>query len=83
MCVCVQVKRLTADIEVILEAIKVSDSLQLDESGSKVKANSKRCVLLVRGIPQDTAEEVGLSHLALIDSSLLTPQHILQFIPSL
>jgi la-related protein 4 len=52
-----QVRRLTADLEVIMEAIKISDALQLDETGHKVKAHSKRCVLLVRGIPQNTEEE--------------------------
>ena len=56
-------KRLTTDAELVKEAIRNSDLVQLDETGSKVRANSKRLMLLVRGIPEGTSHEVRLTAL--------------------
>lgn len=53
-------KRLTLDTELVKEAIRNSDLVQLDETGNKVRANSKRLMLLVRGIPEGTSHEVSL-----------------------
>ena len=54
------------DPELVKEAIRSSDLVQLDETGNKVRANSKRMMLLVRGIPEGTSHEVSppalLSH---------------------
>lgn len=58
-----QVKRLTTDTELVKEAIRNSDLVQLDETGNKVRANSKRLMLLVRGIPEGTSREVSLTEL--------------------
>ena len=54
-------KRLTTDTELVKEAIRNSDLVQLDETGNKVRANSKRLMLLVRGIPEGTSHEVSLT----------------------
>lgn len=58
-------KRLTTDAELVKEAIRNSDLVQLDETSSKVRANSKRLMLLVRGIPEGTSHEVRLTDLCL------------------
>ena len=58
-----QVKRLTTDTELVKEAIRNSDLVQLDETGNKVRANSKRLMLLVRGIPEGTSREVSITEL--------------------
>ncbi|XP_065888704.1 la-related protein 4-like [Dysidea avara] len=52
-----QMKKLTSDINLIVEAIKNSPYLQLDDTGTKVRANVKRSVLILREIPESTAVE--------------------------
>jgi len=71
-----QMKKLTNDINLIVEAIRSdhhilwwlcalmcfvlldSPYLQLDDTGTKVRANVKRSVLILREIPESTAIEV-------------------------
>lgn len=63
------------DKELIKEAIRNSDLVQLDETGNKVRANSKRLMLLVRGIPEGTSHEVSPTlHTA---QSSTYPQHVI------
>ena len=57
-----QVKKLTTELDVVRDAIRRSESLQLDERGDKVRAFFKRSMLLIRGIPQDTPQEVKCAH---------------------
>ncbi|XP_064389881.1 la-related protein 4-like [Halichondria panicea] len=53
-----QVKRLTTDIDLILEVVKESHVLHLDEQGEKIRAiPEKRCILILREIPQDTPQK--------------------------
>lgn len=63
------------DPELVKEAIRSSDLVQLDEMGNRVRANSKRVMLLVRGIPEGTSHEVSPT---VLPSHPLTPtQHVL------
>ncbi|CAI8027454.1 La-related protein Larp4B [Geodia barretti] len=53
-----KVKRLTTDINLIMDAIRESHHLQLDETTEKVRAvPEKRCVLILREIPKDTPQK--------------------------
>eukprot|EP00794_Sanderia_malayensis_P017593 gene17593-19346_t len=49
-----QIKKLTSDLELISEALKDSQNVQLNETGDKVRANTKRCVVILREIPDST-----------------------------
>eukprot|EP00112_Aurelia_sp_Birch-Aquarium-sp1_P005432 Seg1617.7 transcript_id=Seg1617.7/GoldUCD/mRNA.D3Y31 product="La-related protein 4" protein_id=Seg1617.7/GoldUCD/D3Y31 len=49
-----QIKKLTSDLDLIAEALKDSQHIQLDESGEKVRANVKRCIVILREIPDST-----------------------------
>ncbi|XP_019853836.1 PREDICTED: la-related protein 4-like [Amphimedon queenslandica] len=53
-----QVKRLSTDMNLIVEAIKDSSTLKLDSTETKVKAiPEKRCILILREIPKETPKE--------------------------
>ncbi|XP_065052016.1 la-related protein 4-like isoform X2 [Rhopilema esculentum] len=49
-----QIKKLTSDLALIAEALKDSQHIQLDENGEKVRANVKRCIVILREIPDST-----------------------------
>lgn len=49
-----QVRRLTSDMSVIIEALQESPYVQLDETSQKVRANIKRCIVMLREIPKST-----------------------------
>ncbi|XP_064474863.1 la-related protein 4-like isoform X2 [Ornithodoros turicata] len=49
-----QIKRLTRDLNLIVEVLRTSPNVQVDEAGQKVRPNHKRCVLILREIPETT-----------------------------
>ncbi|XP_025017543.1 putative uncharacterized protein DDB_G0282133 isoform X2 [Tetranychus urticae] len=49
-----QIKRLTRNIDLIVSVLKESQCVQVDDSGQKVRPISKRCVLILREIPEST-----------------------------
>ncbi|KAF5288233.1 hypothetical protein FQA39_LY04001 [Lamprigera yunnana] len=49
-----QVKKLTKDIKLITEVLRESPNVQVDEEGVKVRPNHKRCIVILREIPDDT-----------------------------
>ncbi len=51
-------KKLTNDIELVKEAIKESAYLQMDESLTKMRPNMKRCIVILREVPESTSVEV-------------------------
>uniref|UniRef100_A0A8C4NF21 La ribonucleoprotein 4 n=1 Tax=Eptatretus burgeri TaxID=7764 RepID=A0A8C4NF21_EPTBU len=52
-----QVKKLTADKDLIVEVLRSSAVVQVDEKGEKVRPNYKRCVVILREIPETTPIE--------------------------
>ncbi|XP_061410700.1 la-related protein 4-like isoform X3 [Lethenteron reissneri] len=52
-----QVKRLTADTDLIVEVLKSSPLVQVDEKGEKVRPNHKRCIVILREVPESTPIE--------------------------
>ncbi|KAI8494095.1 Alpha-catulin, partial [Branchiostoma belcheri] len=52
-----QVKRLTSDMELIKECLQESPMVQVDDKGEKVRPNQKRCIVILREIPESTPQE--------------------------
>ncbi|XP_039285902.1 la-related protein 4 isoform X6 [Nilaparvata lugens] len=52
-----QVKKLTKDIKLITEVLRESPNVQVDEEGLKVRPNHKRCIVILREIPDSTPLE--------------------------
>lgn len=52
-----QVKKLTKDIKLITEVLRESPNVQVDEEGVKVRPNHKRCIVILREIPDNTPLE--------------------------
>nr|CAH7728709.1 unnamed protein product [Callosobruchus chinensis] len=52
-----QVKKLTKDIKLITEVLRESPNVQVDEEGIKVRPNHKRCIVILREIPDNTPIE--------------------------
>lgn len=58
-----QVKKLTKDIKLITEVLRESPNVQVDEEGVKVRPNHKRCIVILREIPDNTPlEDVKVSY---------------------
>nr|XP_033794916.1 la-related protein 4 isoform X2 [Geotrypetes seraphini] len=51
------IKKLTTDMSLILEVLRSSPMVQVDESGEKVRPNHKRCIIILREIPETTPVE--------------------------
>ncbi|KYO27213.1 la-related protein 4 [Alligator mississippiensis] len=51
------VKKLTTDMDLILEVLRSSPMVQVDERGEKVRPNHKRCIIILREIPETTPVE--------------------------
>lgn len=51
------VKKLTKDIKLITEVLRESPNVQVDEEGQKVRPNHKRCIVILREIPDSTPLE--------------------------
>eukprot|EP00118_Oscarella_pearsei_P015382 m.138689 g.138689 ORF g.138689 m.138689 type:complete len:724 (+) comp38255_c0_seq1:326-2497(+) len=52
-----QVKKLTADFELVVDVLRESENVQVDVLGEKVRPNSQRSSLMLREIPQSTPIE--------------------------
>ncbi|XP_050423319.1 la-related protein 4 isoform X2 [Adelges cooleyi] len=52
-----QVKKLTKDIKLITDVLRESPNVQVDDEGLKVRPNHKRCIVILREIPQTTPIE--------------------------
>jgi hypothetical protein len=52
-----QVKKLTSDIKLITDVLRESPNVQVDEEGLKVRPNHKRCIVILREIPDNTPIE--------------------------
>ncbi|XP_051568411.1 la-related protein 4-like isoform X4 [Myxocyprinus asiaticus] len=51
------VKLLTTDMGLILEVLRASPMVQVDEMGEKVRPNHKRCIIILREVPDTTPVE--------------------------
>ncbi|XP_029450848.1 la-related protein 4 isoform X2 [Rhinatrema bivittatum] len=51
------IKKLTTDMSLILEVLRSSPMVQVDENGEKVRPNHKRCIIILREIPETTPVE--------------------------
>ncbi|XP_010879603.2 la-related protein 4 isoform X1 [Esox lucius] len=51
------IKVLTTDMDLILEVLRASSMVQVDESGEKVRPNHKRCIIILREVPETTPVE--------------------------
>lgn len=49
-----QVKKLTKDLKLITEVLRESPNVQVDDEGLKVRPNHKRCIVILREIPDNT-----------------------------
>lgn len=49
-----QVKKLTKDLKLITDVLRESTNVQVDDEGLKVRPNPKRCVVILREIPENT-----------------------------
>ncbi|KAJ7372864.1 La- protein 4 [Desmophyllum pertusum] len=52
-----QVKKLTSDLDLVKDVMRDSPNLQVDEAGEKVRPNIKRCIVVLREIPESTPIE--------------------------
>ncbi|XP_013791658.1 la-related protein 4B-like [Limulus polyphemus] len=50
-----QVRHLTRDLKLIVEVLRKSPNVEVDEAGVKVRPNHNCCVLILREIPETTA----------------------------
>ncbi|XP_077368333.1 la ribonucleoprotein 4Aa isoform X2 [Festucalex cinctus] len=51
------IKGLTSDMELILDVLRSSPMVQVDEKGEKVRPNHKRCIIILREVPETTPVE--------------------------
>ncbi|KAK7879136.1 hypothetical protein WMY93_034084 [Mugilogobius chulae] len=51
------IKALTSDLELIVDILKTSPLVQVDESGEKVRPNYSRCIIILREVPETTPVE--------------------------
>lgn len=49
-----QIKKLTSDIKLVVEALKDSPHVQVDDKLEKVRPNQRRCIVILREIPGST-----------------------------
>ncbi|KAK7800554.1 hypothetical protein U0070_006741 [Myodes glareolus] len=52
-----EIKKLTTDPDLILEVLRSSPMVQVDEKGEKVRPSHKRCIVILREIPETTPVE--------------------------
>ncbi|KAE8626795.1 hypothetical protein XENTR_v10006760 [Xenopus tropicalis] len=51
------IKKLTTDMDLILDVLRSTPVVQVDEKGEKVRPNHKRCIIILREIPETTPVE--------------------------
>ncbi|XP_029907545.1 la-related protein 4 isoform X2 [Myripristis murdjan] len=51
------IKTLTTDVDLILDVLRASPMVQVDETGEKVRPNHKRCTIILREVPETTPVE--------------------------
>lgn len=51
------IKALTTDMDLILDVLRASPMVQVDESGEKVRPNHSRCIIILREVPETTPVE--------------------------
>ncbi|XP_048344194.1 la-related protein 4 isoform X4 [Sphaerodactylus townsendi] len=51
------IKKLTTNMDLIVEVLRSSPMVQVDERGEKVRPNHKRCIIILREIPETTPIE--------------------------
>uniref|UniRef100_A0A8C5LWT1 La ribonucleoprotein 4 n=1 Tax=Leptobrachium leishanense TaxID=445787 RepID=A0A8C5LWT1_9ANUR len=51
------IKKLTTDMDLIVEVLRSTPVVQVDDKGEKVRPNHKRCIIILREIPETTPIE--------------------------
>ncbi|XP_051270638.1 la-related protein 4 isoform X2 [Dicentrarchus labrax] len=51
------IKALTTDMNLILDVLRASPMVQVDETGEKVRPNHSRCIIILREVPETTPVE--------------------------
>uniref|UniRef100_A0A3P8TD28 La ribonucleoprotein 4Ab n=1 Tax=Amphiprion percula TaxID=161767 RepID=A0A3P8TD28_AMPPE len=51
------IKALTTDMDLILDLLRASPMVQVDETGEKVRPNHSRCIIILREVPETTPVE--------------------------
>ncbi|KAF0035021.1 hypothetical protein F2P81_012779 [Scophthalmus maximus] len=51
------IKALTTDMDLIVDVLRASPMVQVDESGEKVRPNHSRCIIILREVPESTPVE--------------------------
>uniref|UniRef100_A0A8C6M365 La ribonucleoprotein 4Ab n=1 Tax=Nothobranchius furzeri TaxID=105023 RepID=A0A8C6M365_NOTFU len=51
------IQALTTDMDLILDVLKASPLVQVDEAGEKVRPNHSRCIIILREVPETTPLE--------------------------
>lgn len=51
------IKSLTTDLTLILDVLRASPMVQVDEAGEKVRPNHSRCIIILREVPETTPIE--------------------------
>ncbi|XP_017271519.1 la-related protein 4 [Kryptolebias marmoratus] len=51
------IKALTTDMDLILDVLRASPLVQVDEAGEKVRPNHSRCIIILREVPETTPVE--------------------------
>ncbi|CAI9578947.1 unnamed protein product, partial [Staurois parvus] len=51
------IKKLTTDMDLIVDVLRSTPVVQVDERGEKVRPNHKRCIIILREIPETTPVE--------------------------
>ncbi|XP_073324289.1 la-related protein 4 isoform X2 [Pagrus major] len=51
------IKALTTDMDLILDVLRASPMVQVDESGERVRPNHSRCIIILREVPETTPVE--------------------------
>ncbi|KAK5872313.1 hypothetical protein PBY51_013027 [Eleginops maclovinus] len=51
------IKALTTDLDLILEILRASPIVKVDETGEKVRPNHSRCIIILREVPETTPVE--------------------------
>lgn len=51
------IKALTTDMDLILDVLRASPMVQVDETGEKVRPNHNRCIIILREVPETTPVE--------------------------